>query len=260
MERHLVPLLLIGYLLLPSQASASDLTREQRIHDQIVDAIFDGEPLMLNAAGHNFLAVHMLSEAEEKKGAAIILHGRGLHPNHENVVQPLRVGLAERGWDTLALQMPVLDKEAKYYDYVTIFPEAYPRLEAAISYLLDQGVERIVLIAHSCGAHMAMTWIDRVGDSAIDAYVGIGMGATDYKQPMRKPFPLAKMKVPLLDIYGSNEYPAVLQMVPERAAMIKKAGNPQSAQRIIEGADHYFGGHNEALVEAVGSWLDGLKF
>jgi alpha/beta superfamily hydrolase len=254
---HLFLLCLLG---ISSTSLASDLEREQRIHDQIVDAIFDGEPMMLSAAGHDFLAIHMQSEADERKGAAIILHGRGLHPNQDNVVQPLRIGLTERGWDTLALQMPVLGKEAKYYDYVPILPESYPRLEAAIRYLKEQGVKRIVLIAHSCGAHMAMSWINKVGDSSIDAYVGIGMGATDYKQPMRKPFPLAQMKVPLLDVYGSQEYPAVLKMAPERKAMLDQAGNPQSAQRIIDGADHYFGGHNEALVEAVGEWLDGLRF
>ncbi len=254
---HLFLLCLLGT---SSTSFASDLEREQRIHDQIVDAIFDGEPMMLRAAGHDFLAIHMQSEADEKKGAAIILHGRGLHPNVENVVQPLRVGLTKRGWDTLSLQMPVLGKEAKYYDYVPILPESYPRIEAAIRYLSEQGIKHIVLIAHSCGAHMAMNWIDKVGDGSIDAYVGIGMGATDYKQPMRKPFPLTQMKVPLLDVYGSHEYPAVLKMAPERKAMLVQAGNPQSAQHIINGADHYFGGHNEALVEAVGEWLDGLRF
>ncbi len=256
----LINLSLLCLLATSHTVIASDLAREQRIHEQIVDAIFDGEPITLKAANHDFLAIHMLSDANEKRGAAIILHGRGLHPNQGNVVQPLRVGLTERGWDTLALQMPVMGKEAEYYDYVPIFPEAYPRIEAAIQYLQEQGAERIVLIAHSCGAHMAMNWIDRVGDSAIDAYVGIGMGATDYKQPMRKSFPLAQMKVPLLDVYASKDYPAVLRMAPERKAMLTNAGNPQSAQRIVEGADHYYGGHNEALVETVGNWLDGLRF
>jgi len=258
-RKYLFALPLLYLLCTATVNAASDLAREQRIHDQIVDAILDGEPIMLSAAGHDFLTIHLQTEAEEKKGAVIILHGRGLHPDQTNVVQPLRVGLAERGWDTLALQMPVLGKEAKYYDYVPILPEAFPRIEAALDYLRKQGAGKVVLIAHSCGAHMAMNWIDKVGDGAIDAYVGIGMGATDYKQPMRKPFPLDKMQVPVLDVYGSNDYPAVLQMAPKRMALISKAGNTQSAQRVIDGADHYYGGHNEALVEAVGTWLDDLR-
>jgi len=247
-------------LVVGSAMAGPDLAREKRIDEQIVDAIFDGEPMHLEADGYEFLAIHMPSEAEAVRGAVIILHGRGLHPNWETIVKPLRTALPERGWDTLSIQLPVLGKEAKYFDYVPLFPEAYPRIEAAIAYLRQQGAQRIVLIAHSCGAHMAMNWIDENGDSAIDAYVGIGMGATDYKQPMAKPFPLATMKVPILDVYGSNDYPAVLRMAPERKAMLEQAGNPQSSQQVVEGAEHYFNGHNEALVEVVSDWLSDLTF
>jgi len=260
--KHPLPRLFALYCLLVAPlafAAGPDLEREQRIYEQIVDAIFDGEPMLLDADGHEFLAIHMESEAEQTRGAAIILHGRGLHPNRDTVIHPLRSSLPASGWETLSLQMPVLDGEAKYYDYVPIFPQAHPRIEAAIKFLRERGVEKIVLIAHSCGAHMAMSWIDAHGDSDISAYVGIGMGATDYKQPMAKPFPLEKMRVPVLDIYAGDDFPAVLRMAPERKAMIEKAGNPQSAQQVIEGAEHYFEGSNDALVESISEWLNGLE-
>ena len=38
---------------------------------------------------------------------------------------------------------------------------------------------------------MVMAWIDAKRFRDIDAYIGIGMGATDYKQPMAKPMPVA---------------------------------------------------------------------
>lgn len=239
--------------------TASDLAREQRIAEQIVDAIFDGEPLELEAQGHNFLAIHMESSADTPRGAAIILHGRGLHPDWETVVKPLRTALPEQGWETLALQMPVLEKEAKYYDYEAIFAEAHPRIDAAIAWLRERGIERIVLIAHSCGAHMAMSWV-RNGGTGIDAYVGIGMGATDYQQPMRQPFPLDRLTLPVLDLYGERDYPAVLAMAPERLKLMRAAGNRQSTQRLLPGADHYYAGHSAALTGAVTEWLDGLTF
>lgn len=247
-------------LLLPLFCQASDLQREQRLTNQIVDAIMDGEAITLQADGHDFLAIYMESDSDEVKGAAIILHGRGLHPNWETVVQPLRIGLPERGWHTLSLQMPVLHKEAKYYDYEPLFDEALPRIEAAISYLKEQGVEKIVLIAHSCGAHMAMHRIREMGEEGLAAYVGIGMGATDYQQPMSLPFPLAEMSIPVLDIYAEKDFPAVLRMAPERLAMIRQAGNPQSAQLQVPGAEHYFVGHNDELLEAISEWLSGLEF
>jgi pimeloyl-ACP methyl ester carboxylesterase len=258
--RHPAALLwLLPALLFSTLVTASDLEREQRIHDQIVDAIFDGEPVMLEAEGHSFLAIHMESDSETRKGAAILLHGRGLHPAEESVAQPLRTALPSHGWDTLSLQMPVLSKEAKYFDYVPIFPESFARIEAGIAYLKARGAGKIVLIAHSCGAHMAMNWIEERGDKAIDAYVGISMGATDYKQPMVTPFPLDKMAVPVLDIYGSEDYPAVRRLAPERWELIQGAGHPYSAQRTVSGAEHYYSGRQAELIETVAGWLNGLE-
>lgn len=249
--------LLVSTLLLPVVADASDLAREQRITEQIVDAIFDGEPLQLQAGDHEFLAIHMASSAESTRGAAIILHGRGLHPEWETVVKPLRTALPEHGWETLALQMPVLDKEAKYYDYEAIFPEAHPRIDAAIAWLRARGIQRIVLIAHSCGAHMAMSWV-RSGGQGIDAYVGIGMGATDYQQPMRRPFPLDQLTVPVLDLYGEKDYPAVVAMARQRQTLMAKGGHPLSHQQVIAGADHYYAGKSDALIDAVADWMETL--
>jgi pimeloyl-ACP methyl ester carboxylesterase len=241
-------------LLMAVTAMAADLEREERIASQIVDSIMDGSALKLSAAGREFLAIEM--ESDNPRGAAIILHGRGLHPEWEQVIKPLRSQLPELGWHTLSLQMPVLQKDAKYFDYVHTFTEANPRVNAAIAHLRAQGFERIVIIAHSCGAHMAMDWIDLHGDGELAGYIGIGMGATDYQQKMVKPFPLDRMTIPTLDVYGEEDFPAVLRMAPERWQMIQKAGNSLSKQITIESADHYFVDKGDELVEAVAGWLN----
>jgi pimeloyl-ACP methyl ester carboxylesterase len=240
-------------------APAADLAREKRLADEIVDMIIEGEPVWLNASNHSFLSIFTPTTQRHPRGAAIILHGRGMHPDWADVVAPLRTGLPASGWHTLSLQLPVLEKEHKYNDYVPLFAEADPRISAAVAYLRDTGVKHIVLIAHSCGAHMAMHWVARHGDKDIHAYIGIGMGATDYGQPMKEPFPLAKMHVPVLDIYGSADYRQVLNMAPERLDAMLKAGNPQSRQIVIPGTDHYFHEHNGELVKAVAEWLGQLK-
>lgn len=234
-----------------------DYEREKRMASEVEDAILDGEVVYLKANGHEFMAIDTEPEGESK-GAIIILHGRGFHPDWADAIQPLRTQLPEKGWRTLSLQMPVLEKSAKYYDYVPLFPLAAPRIEAGITYLKQQGVKNIILLAHSCGAHMAMDWIRKKGDSSISAYIGIGMGATDYQQKMAEPFPLDKMHVPVLDIYGANEYPAVIRMAPERKAAIEKAGNKKSRQIIVPKANHYFTDRGDALVEQVDNWLISL--
>lgn len=237
-------------------AEASDIEREKRLASQIVDSIMDGEPLFLNSGEHEFLSIY--TEADEPAGAVIIMHGRGFHPNWTDVAYPLRVGLVEQGWNTLSLQMPVLGKEAKFYDYLEIMDEAAPRIEAGIDFLKQQGNDRIILIAHSCSVHMTMAWIDAGGMRDIDGLVGIGMGAVDYQQPMKKPFPLEKITVPVLDVYGEEEYPAVIRGAPERLTAIREAGNPKSRQVTVPGANHYFSDEGDALLEVVGPWLQGL--
>ncbi|MCW8924220.1 MAG: alpha/beta hydrolase family protein, partial [Gammaproteobacteria bacterium] len=183
-------IILLAGLLTAQIAQASDLVREKQLAEQTEELVFDGDVIYLESEGHEFMNIFMETEAEESKGVAIVLHGRGYHPDWENVVKPLRIGLTEKGWDTLSMQMPVLDKQAKYYDYVPIFPEAFPRIEAGIDYLKAEGYKKIVLIAHSCSVHMVMAWVDAGRFRDIDAFVGIGMGATDYRQPMTKALPL----------------------------------------------------------------------
>ena len=244
-------------LLVAGTTRAADLEREQRLADEIVEAILDGEAVTLTAKDHEFLGIYTPAESEPEHGAAIILHGRGMHPDWAQVANPLRVELPVRGWSTLSLQMPVLEKDASFYDYEDIFPEAIPRITAAIRYLQAQGSKHLTLIAHSCGVHMSMAWVEQHGTAGIDAYIGIGMGATDYQQPMRKPFPFEQVRVPLLNIVGSEDYPAVQRQAKVFESLLDELP-PGSAQIRVEGAGHYFDGQNEALVEAVVEWLGTL--
>jgi len=255
MMRYFLALLMTGLSSLPLQAS--DLEREQRMADEIVDAIFDGHPIDLNDGDNDFLGIYT-EASEEPRGAVLILHGRGFHPDWADTVNPLRVNLSESNWNTLSIQMPVLEKTAKYFDYLPVFAEAIPRIDAALAYLRDQGNEQIVLIAHSCGAHMAMDYLREKGDAALMAFVGLGMGATDYRQPMQSPFVLNQLKVPVLDLYGANDYPAVHRLAPLRAQQMTQAGNPYSRQQVLHEADHYYTDRGEALSQTVSTWLNTL--
>ena len=260
-----IALFLNVFLLMVSVASAADLAREKRLADEIVDGLLDGDAIYLKAGNHAFLSIYTEADAEQDpvRGTVIILHGRGFHPDWVDTVNPLRVGLLDSGWNTLSLQMPVLEKQAKYYDYVPLFSEAIPRIDAAILYSREQlqavqSKTNVVLVAHSCGAHMAMAWSEVRSFKHVDAYVGIGMGATDYKQPMRHAFPLTKINVPVLDIYAENDYPAVIKMADERYQMIKQAGNEKSRQVVVDNANHYYTDRGEALTRVISQWLQTL--
>ena len=130
------PLLLLVSFLQTASAAEPNYAREERLAAEIVDVLFEGEPVELDADGRSFLTI--FTEADEPKGTVVILHGRGYHPDWENVVSPLRVGLVEQGWNTLSIQLPVLEKSAKYFDYVDLFDLAGQRIEAALEFAHQQ--------------------------------------------------------------------------------------------------------------------------
>ena len=239
-----------------------DFERETRMINEIEDSVMDGDVEYLPLKDDKeVFSIYMEPDADTPKGGVIILHSRGYHANWSNTIKPLRVGLAEKGWHTLSVQMPVLDKNATYYDYVPIFPYAHERIEAAIDFYKQRGVDNIVLVSHGCGAHMSMSYFDKYGDDKIDAYVGIGMGATDYKQKVIKRFPLDIMLKPVLDVYGEKDFSGVVRLSESRKALMDISGNKQNAQKVIKGADHYYKENStvEALTDTIDTWLVGLE-
>jgi hypothetical protein len=239
-----------------------DFERESRMIAEIEDSVMDGDVEYLPLKDDKeVFSIYMEPDADTPKGGVIILHSRGYHANWSNAIKPLRIGLAEKGWHTLSVQMPVLDKNAKYYDYVPIFPYAHDRIDAALSFYKQHGIDNVVLIGHGCGAHMSMSYIDKYGDEKISAYVGIGMGATDYKQKIVKEFPLDKMLTPVLDVFAENDFPGVIRLSESRQDLMDVAANAKSAQMVIKGADHYYkeNGTAQVLTNTIDAWLSGLR-
>ena len=239
-----------------------DYAREDRMIAEIEDAVMDGDVEYLPLKGDKeVFSIYMEPDVDKPKGGVIILHSRGYHANWSSTIKPLRVGLAEKGWHTLSVQMPVLEKSAKYYDYVSVFPYSHERIDAALSFYTQLGVDNVILVSHGCGAHMSMSYFDKYGDEKINAYVGIGMGATDYKQKVIKRFPLDIMLKPVLDVYGENDFPGVIRLSESRQNLMDVAANAKSAQMVIKGADHYYkeNGTVQTLTNTIDTWLSGLR-
>jgi pimeloyl-ACP methyl ester carboxylesterase len=249
-----IRLFLITLLAFSGNALASDLAKEKRWVDQVVDAILDGEAVWLNDGSNEFLGIY--TEAEEDQGrAVIVMHGTGIHPDWQQVVQPLRVGLIEHNWNTLSIQMPILPNEAEYADYAPLYDEVAPRINAAIDYLHKNGSKEIVLIGHSQGAVMAAYYLSTTKRD-VNGFVAIGMGAFADDPRMNSINSLKKITVPVLDIYGDDDLEEILISVDDRAGAAKQSGNKNYTQVEVAGSNHFFDGKEDELVEAVATWLD----
>ena len=256
-------LLLTLTLLLPemlpasfaSLAKASDLAKELRIAEQTIETLFIGEPLWLNttetAGGDKFLA--LLDRDAQSDRAIILIHGTGQGPDTPFVIGPLRELLSEQGYTTLSIQMPVLSEGASYPDYLAEFAHSRARISAAIDYLNKNSIEKTVLLGHSMGSAMLMDWIIEHGSGQLEAVITLGLGASNAINNLPLP---AKLNVPLLDLYGEQDYPAVLQGAAKRRAAIKTT-HLSSAQVEIPSADHFFSDKEPAVSERLLTWLQG---
>ncbi|HEX6006982.1 MAG TPA: DUF3530 family protein [Burkholderiales bacterium] len=221
----------------------ADYVRERRWADEIVPAIVVGEPVYLEAAGHKFLALHV--PRRNAAAGLVIVHGMGVHPDW-GLIGPLRTGLADAGYATLSIQMPVLSADAEAERYNALFPEAAKRIESAIAFLRTGGVRKVAIVSHSIGARMANYFLANSTAPRVDAWVAIGIPG-DYVQT-------ETLRLPVLDIYGEGDFPALLSNAEKRADAIRALRG--SAQVEVAGADHFFNGHESALVKYIQRFLD----
>ena len=236
---------------------ASDLAKEKRWADQIVDSIMVGEAQWLTTEdGLKFLSLYTQDNSDNTIGGAIILHGIGVHPNWGNVILPLRSQLPEYGWHTLSIQLPILPNESEYKEYAPLFAEIAPRIDAAIKFLNEKGVKNIVLIGHSLGSTMGAYYLVQKPDNRIRALVAVGVSGTIFKDSEKGYLQtITQIKLPVLDIFGGNDIPEVLETEKIKVQAAKKSGTKHYTQIKVPGADHFFDNKDDELVENVRDWL-----
>lgn len=222
----------------------ADYAREQRWADEITPAILVGDPVQLTIpGGRKFLGIHTANS--KARAGVVVVHGLGLHPDW-GLNNPLRSQLAEQGYATLSVQMPVMAAGVPGEQYAPLFPEAAARIAAAVQFLRDKGHPKIVIVAHSYGARMTNFLLNQPDAPAITAWVAIGITG-DYSKT-------ETLKAPVLDLYGEHDFPGVLELAAKRAAAIKHIRG--SAQIRVAGADHFFNGMDAELLRQVKLFLD----
>lgn len=222
----------------------ADYAREQRWADEITPAILVGDAVQLALpTGRNFLGIY--APNSKAQAGVVLVHGLGMHPDW-SVVHPLRSQLSEQGYATLSVQMPVMAAGVAGEQYSPLFPEAAARIAAAVQYLRNKGHAKIAIVSHSYGARMTNVLLNRPDAPAINAWVSIGITG-EYSDP-------ATLKAPVLDLYGEQDFPGVIELAAKRAAAIKTIRG--SAQIRVAGADHFFNGMDNELVRNVRLFLD----
>lgn len=223
-------------------AAASDYAREKKWADEVVPGLVVGDPVYLQTprGQHKFLALFTPVEGTDR--AAIVVHGLGIHPDW-GMVGTLRTDLADRGFATLSVQMPILAADAPGTQYPSTFPEAAERIGEAVAFLKGKGYRQIAIVSHSMGSRMSLAYLSGQPDPAVRAWASLGISVGGYPA----------LKLPVLDLYGDSDLQAVLANAGKRKQSLTVAG---SKQMVVTRADHFFTGREDEMVAAVAEFLD----
>jgi alpha/beta superfamily hydrolase len=206
----------------------------------VVPSIVVGDPVYLATAASPKVLAILTVPAGAAAGGIVVVHGLGVHPDW-GLIGGIRSALADAGYVTLSVQMPVLDANATRDDYAATLPEASERIASAVAYLRARGSAKIAIVSHSMGASMANAYLAR---QAVDAWAPIGMFGPFATPP----------KEPVLDIVAETEIAPVRETAPARVSTLPK--DTCSRQITIAGADHYFDRQQKELVAAISAFLE----
>jgi alpha/beta superfamily hydrolase len=225
-------------------APAQDYDREKRWSDEIVPGLVVGDAVWLDGpGGRKFLG--LLAETRDARAAILLVHGVGVHPDH-GVIGALRTSLADAGYTTLSIQMPVQRADAGVNDYFpAVFPEAVERIRSAGRWLSAKGIGRTVLLSHSMGSWMGNVYYAETPAAPFAAWVC--MGLTGGYASMRN------VRVPLLDVYGENDLPGVLRADWRRRMTVDSIAGGRQAR--IAGADHFYAGKEKELTATIDAFI-----
>jgi pimeloyl-ACP methyl ester carboxylesterase len=246
MKKNMLLNLLSGLAVLFSlnafaEPGVADYVREKKWADEVVPGLVVGDPVYLQTprGHHTFLTLFTPVAGSNK--AAIVVHGMGIHPDW-GMVGTLRTELADRGFATLSIQMPVLAADAKSEAYLPTFPEAAERIAEAVGFLKAKGYTELAIVSHSMGSRMSRGYMVGQPDLAVKSWASLGLSQADY----------AGLKLPILDLFGDNDLPQVLANAQARKSSLAAEG---SKQVIVPHADHFYGGHEAEMVTTVADFL-----
>jgi alpha/beta superfamily hydrolase len=233
-------------LLAALPAIAQDYAREKRWADEVVPSLVVGDAVWLEtSAGRRFLAIH--APAAKAKGAVVIVHGIGVHPDH-GVIGVLRTKLTDLGWTTLSIQMPVQAADARSEAYYpALFPESLERIARAASWLVAKEGPKVALVSYSLGAWMANAYFDETAAAPFRAWACLGLTGGYSLATWFSPRPI-------LDVYGENDVQPALDAAWRRRLTLASAPDG-SRQVMIAGADHFYAGKEDELARTVSGWL-----
>ena len=130
--------------------------------------------------------------------------------------------------------------------WVRTLPTDRPQAVVMANIAREKGYKNIAIVSHSLGATMANQYLIKTDDKTVKAWVFIGIinGLEE----------MFRIKIPVLDVFGSKDWEITQVGAYERKKQIMKIKG--SDQVVVPDALHFFEGREEDLTKIVVNFLD----
>jgi len=224
------------------------------------------------------IALYKEAQGIDVLGSILILADLNHHPDWPHIIRPLRNDLANHGWNTLSLQMPIKEKQASVIRLDTLYEIAESRINSAIDYLAKNENPNIIIIGRRHSANVAIKYLVEKPENneKVTALVTISSFDSPWINSSQL---IRKLPIPYLDVYAQIDTPEVLNSAPKRLTAAKfagqkmdkepqlmlspkvrqlaknKTGNLHYRQTKINGAQPNFSQHQDTLFKTIRGWL-----
>ena len=240
---------LIGLVPIPASQALAELylsdQAETRLIRRIQQQLDSGKLETLGNKPHYALVQSPIDNNAQSKGGVIIVHELGEHADWRTLIHPLRSRLPEYGWNTVSIQLPVVERMPTAAELPQLLPHYVTRLQAAIAYLKQKQVNNIIVLAHGFSSRVVARAINNDAiKSQVKALVAVDSRPLAGKQLEL----LSALELPLLHIQPPG--------VKAPAATVKTLALNKAYRRLDISLGNY-GDHNsmQLLLKRTRSWL-----
>ena len=226
-----------------------DYAREARWAAEVVPSLVVGDAVKLNAAGRDFLGIFTPGKiGGANKPGIVLVHGVGVHPDF-GLIGELRTRLADLGFATLSIQMPVLSKEVTDgNEYAKTFDVSTARIRAGYDWLAKQINRPVILLSHSMGSWMSNVYFDKTPQSPYTAWVCLSITGRIGS--------MGGNTLPIFDVQAENDIAPVKRGSWLRT--ITLVSHAKSKRSEVPQTDHQYSGKEAVLAAQVTAFIEGL--
>lgn len=229
---------------LASDPTANPFAQMQDVQDEIVE---------LQAAQTTFRAIHRPRQGGKARGSIVLLHDGMTNADSLEVIRPLRLAMADAGWDTLSLQLPGGYRDEPPGAWLARREAIDARLQAGLDWLQSRAQTARVVIGLGESGSVAVRRAARQS-TQIQALVVISypIDSAAEKDDLEA---LRRLAMPTLDLYAERDTAAVQASAAMRRQVALDGQLTAYRQAVVAGATPGFGGLEEPLVSDVRAWL-----